>query len=418
MTQAETSSTPGSFTGWRERFAIPTQRDVGGTGDNPSVYLVGNSLGCMPHAARQAVVQELDDWARLGVEGHFHAQTPWYSAHEPLMAPGARLVGGKPGEVTFMNGLTTNLHLMMASFYRPEGRRTKILIEDDAFGSDSYAVRSQAEWHGLDPDETVVRVRPRDGERALRDRDIIETIERLDGELALVMLGGVNYLTGQWFDMQSITRAGHEVGARVGWDLAHAAGNVPMSLHEWGVDFACWCSYKYLNAGPGAVSGVFVHEKHGVDREMPKLTGWWGTEPSVRFKMDPTFEPKAGVESWQHSNPPILALTPVRVSLEMFDRVGMGALRERSLELTGAMHELVRTKLAGRVRCVTPEDPAQRGCQLSLEVADARGVQKALLEHGVVADFREPDIVRVAPVPFYTSMEDVEQFVTALEAIV
>lgn len=414
MTRATHSQTEPML---RDRFSIPLARDVGGTAEEASVYLVGNSLGCMPHAAREAVLRELDDWARLGVEGHFHARWPWYSAHEPMMAPGARLVGAKVGEVTFMNGLTTNLHLMMASFYRPAGSRTKILIEDDAFGSDSYAVRSQAAWHGLDPDAAIVRLKPRAGERTLRDDDIVETIHRLGDELALVMLGGVNYLTGQWFDMPKITAAGHEVGARVGWDLAHAAGNVPMRLHEWGVDFACWCSYKYLNAGPGAVSGVFVHEKHGEDDQIPKLAGWWGTDPAVRFKMEPVFRPKAGVEGWQHSNPPILSLTPVRVSLELFDEVGMDRLRERSLGLTGLMEALIRERLHGRARIVTPEDPARRGCQLSIEVARARGVQQELLKHGVVADFREPDIVRVAPVPMYNTTEDVERFVRVMEAI-
>lgn len=401
----------------RDRFSIPLVRDVGGIGDEQSVYLVGNSLGCMPLAAREAVIRELDDWARLGVEGHFHAHWPWYSAHEPLMAPGARLVGAEVGEVTFMNGLTTNLHLMMASFYRPAGRRTKILIEDDAFGSDSYAVRSQAAWHGLDPDTAIVRLKPRNGERTLRDDDIVETIHRLGDELALVMLGGVNYLTGQWFDMPRITAAGHAVGAMVGWDLAHAAGNVPMRLHEWGVDFACWCSYKYLNAGPGAVSGVFVHGTHASDPELPKLAGWWGTDPAVRFQMDPVFRPKSGVESWQHSNPPILALTPVRVSLELFDEAGMDHLRERSLELTGLMERLLRDRLHGRARIVTPEDPARRGCQLSIEVDGARSVQQALLTRGIVADFREPDIVRVAPVPMYCTSDDVERFVREMEAI-
>ncbi|MBE1535764.1 kynureninase [Actinomadura algeriensis] len=381
-----------------------------------AAYFAGNSLGLQPAAVAGLLREELDDWARLAVEGHTRARRPWVDYHELLREPAARLVGARPHEVVAMNSLTVNLHLMMASFYRPSGRRTRIVIEDAAFPSDSYAVASQAVHHGLDPARTVVRLKPRDGEEHLRTEDVLAFLEREGDTVALVMLGGVNYLTGQLMDMPAITAAGRAAGAVVGWDLAHAAGNVPLRLHDWDVDFAAWCTYKYLNAGPGAVAGCFVHERHVRDASVPKLSGWWGTEPSVRFRMDPGIAPPASADAWQLSNPPILALAPVLASLEIFDRVGMDALRAKSERLTGYL--AARLASAGGVRVITPADPAARGAQLSLRVADAGGLVRRLAEaHGVVADAREPDVVRLAPVPLYCTFHDCHRAAEALAAL-
>jgi kynureninase len=356
-------------------------------------YFAGNSLGLQPRATRAALLTELDDWARLGVEGHLEATHPWLPYHEELRAPAARLVGARPEETVVMNSLTVNLHLMMASFYRPAADRTRILIEDNAFPSDSYAVRSQAAFHGLDPDQTVVRAPA---------AAIVDYLAREGDRVALVLLGGVNYLTGEVFDIPGITAAGHGAGCRVGWDLAHAVGNIPLRLHDWGADFAVWCSYKYLNAGPGAVAGCFVHSRHLTDPTLPRLSGWWGTDPATRFLMRPVAEPVPTADAWQVSNPPILAMAPVRVSLEMFDRVGMAALRAKSERLTGYLASL----LAG-LRVITPADPARRGCQLSVRVDEAGKLARALRdEHDVIADVREPDTIRLAPAPLYSTYHD------------
>ncbi|GGV33166.1 kynureninase [Actinomadura cremea] len=395
----------------RGEFLVPPA--PGGTYEE-AAYFAGNSLGLQPRAVAGRLREELDDWARLAVEGHTGARRPWVDYHELLREPAARLVGALPHEVVAMNSLTVNLHLMMASFYRPSGRRTRIVIEDAAFPSDSYAVASQAAHHGLDPAATVVRLRPRDGEEHLRTEDVLAFLERAGGTVALVMLGGVNYLTGQLMDMPAITKAGRAAGAVVGWDLAHAAGNVPLRLHDWDVDFAAWCTYKYLNSGPGAVAGCFVHERHVRDASVPKLSGWWGTDPSVRFQMEPDIAPPASADAWQLSNPPILALAPVLASLEIFDRVGMDALRARSERLTGYLAS--RLAPVGGVRVITPADPAARGTQLSLRVADAGGLVRRLAEaHGVVADAREPDVVRLAPVPLYCTFHDCHRAAEALD---
>lgn len=394
----------------RDEFLVPP---APGGRYAEAAYFAGNSLGLQPKAVAGRLREELDDWARLAVEGHTRARRPWVDYHELLREPAARLVGALPHEVVAMNSLTVNLHLMMASFYRPSGRRTRIVIEDTAFPSDSYAVASQAVHHGLDPAAAVVRLRPRDGEEHLRTEDVLAFLEREGDTVALVMLGGVNYLTGQLMDMPAITKAGRAAGAVVGWDLAHAAGNVPLRLHDWDVDFAAWCTYKYLNSGPGAVAGCFVHERHVRDASVPKLSGWWGTEPSVRFRMDPDIAPPPSADAWQLSNPPILALAPVLASLEIFDRVGMDALRARSERLTGYL--AARLAPVGGVRIITPADPAARGSQLSLRVADAGGLVRRLAEdHGVVADAREPDVVRLAPVPLYCTFHDCHRAAEAL----
>ncbi|WP_225994040.1 kynureninase [Actinomadura rudentiformis] len=379
-----------------------------------SAYFAGNSLGLQPRAVAGRVREELQDWARLGVEGHTQARRPWVDYHELLREPTARLVGALPHEVVAMNSLTVNLHLMMATFYRPAGERTRIVIEDSAFPSDSYAVASQAVHHGLDPAETVVRLRPRAGEEHLRTEDIVDLLERDGHRFAVVLLGGVNYLTGQLMDMQAITKAGRAAGAVVGWDLAHAAGNVPLHLHDWDVDFAAWCTYKYLNSGPGAVAGCFVHERHVRNRSLPRLAGWWGTDPATRFRMEPEISPPASADAWQLSNPPIMALAPVLASLEIFDRYGMEALRARSERLTGYL----AARLAGVAEVITPADPVARGCQLSLRVSDAGGLVRRLAgSFGVIADAREPDVVRLAPVPLYNTFHDCHRVAEALAGI-
>ncbi|MEU6202386.1 kynureninase [Micromonospora musae] len=387
-----------------------------------AAYLAGNSLGLQPLATRDELLADLDDWRRLGVEGHLEAQRPWLPYHELLTEPAARLVGALPAETVVMNSLTVNLHLLMVSFYRPSGRRTRIVIEDSAFPSDSYAVRSQARFHGLDPNETVVRLRPRPGEETLRTEDVTDYLAAEGDRVALVLLGGVNYLTGELLDIPVITAAGRAAGAIVGWDLAHAAGNVPLRLHDWGVDFAAWCSYKYLNSGPGALAGAFVHERHLGDPTLQRFEGWWSTEAATRFEMTPVSRPPATVEAWQISNPPIFSMGPVRTSLELFDAVGMTALRERSLRLTGYLERLLDEVTVDRpLTVLTPRDPARRGCQLSVRIGAGSAAELAKRlrhEHGVIADAREPDVVRFAPVPLYSTFHDCWRVAEALAATV
>jgi kynureninase len=405
----------------RAEFHVPPH-DGGQHSAGDSAYLAGNSLGLQPKALRGRLGAELDDWARLGVEGHLEAQRPWLPYHELLREPAARLVGARPQEVVVMNSLTVNLHLMMVSFYRPTPRRHAILIEDSAFPSDSYAVRSQVAFHGHDPDEAVIRLAPRRGEAVLRTEDVVDFL-RADGDsVAMVLLGAVNYYTGELLDMNAITAAGHEAGAIVGWDLAHAAGNVPLTLHETGADWAAWCSYKYLNAGPGSLAGVFVHERHLADRTLPKFAGWWSTESGTRFQMAPTVTPVDTADSWQLSNPPILAMAPVLVSLEMFDETGMGALRAKSVRLTGYLGQLLAETCARRpgVGVITPGDPSRRGAQLSVRIADRDvGPLTVRLRHefGVLADARRPDVIRLAPAPMYNTFHDCWRAATALAAV-
>jgi kynureninase len=415
----------------RGEFHIPKAAEIAraagagslaGTLQGESVYLVGNSLGLQPRATAGAIGADLDAWARLGVEGHFHASHAWFPAHEFVREGLGRIAGANPREVVAMNSLTTNLHLLMASFYRPTRERHAIVIEDSAFPSDSYAVQSQAAFHaphaGFDASRAVIRLKSRAGEETLRTPDILDAIDREHSRIALVMLGGVNYLTGQCFDMGEVTRFARERGIVVGWDLAHAAGNVELKLHDWGADFAAWCSYKYLNSGPGAIAGAFVHERHLARRDLPRFAGWWGTDPATRFRMSPEFSPVASADAWQLSNPPILALTPLRVSLEVFDRAGITPRRQKSLRLTAYLERLLREHAPG-VRVVTPADPAARGSQLSLRVpGEARAVHGGLLRKGVVTDFREPDVIRAAPVALYNTFHDVWRFVEALRGLV
>ena len=379
------------------------------------VYFTGNSLGLQPKTVRDYVDQELEDWATLGVAGHVHAKHPWMPYHEFLTAQMANIVGALPVETVVMNALTVNLHLLMVSFYRPQGNRRKILIESAAFPSDRYAVESQIKFHGLDPADCLVEVRPREGEATLRTTDIIETIEKCGDTLALVLLGGVNYYTGQALEMREITAAGHRAGAIVGFDLAHAAGNIPLDLHDWNVDFAAWCNYKYLNGGPGAVGGAFVHERHADCADINRFAGWWGNDKATRFLMGPEFKAIRGAEGWQLSNPPILQMAALRASLEMFDEVGMAALRAKSEQLTGYLESLIGRIVDDRISIITPSEPAERGCQLSIRVRDAdKRLFEAISTRGVVADWREPDVIRVAPVPLYNTFSDVFRFAEIL----
>ncbi len=418
MTEVDAHRRDEADPGHRDLFRIPPAE---GGGYAEVAYMAGNSLGLQPRATRDELLEDLDAWARLGVEGHLEAGRPWLPYHELLTEQAARLVGGLPSETVVMNSLTVNLHLLMVSFYRPSGTRTRIVIEDAAFPSDSYAVRSQVAFHGLDPDAEVVRLRPRDGEDCLRTEDVLAYLGDEGGRVALVLLGGVNYLTGELMDIPAITGAARAAGAVAGWDLAHAAGNVPLRLHEWGVDFAAWCSYKYLNSGPGALSGVFVHERHLGDPDLPRFEGWWSTAAATRFEMTPTSRPPATVEAWQISNPPIYAMGPVRTSLELFDKVGMEALRARSLRLTAYLESLLDEVLPGRPLVqVTPRDPERRGCQLSVRTTamGANELARRLRhEHGVIADARQPDIVRFAPVPLYSTYDDCRRVAEALAAI-
>lgn len=391
---------------FRGEFHIPKTKD-----GKDVIYLCGNSLGLQPKATEAAVCQELEDWKNLGVEGHVHAKNPWMPYHEFLTKQIAGLVGARPSEVVAMNGLTVNLHLMMVSFYRPTKTRHKIVIEGGAFPSDRYAVLSQIRFHGFDPAVSLVELKPRAGEATLRSEDIEQYIAREGESIALILLGGVNYYTGQLFDMARITRAGHKQGAVVGFDLAHAAGNVPLRLHDWGADFACWCSYKYLNSGPGGVAGCFVHERHAENFDLPRFAGWWGHDKATRFKMGPEFHPMSGAEGWQLSNPPIFSLAAVKASLDMFDKIGMERLREKSEKLTGYLEFLLDALKSDAFRIMTPRNPAERGCQLSIVVTkNGRKAFEALTANGVVCDWREPDCIRVAPVPLYNSFADVHRF--------
>jgi kynureninase len=398
---------------YREEFHVPSR------GGEPVIYFCGNSLGLQPKSTRALIEQELDDWARLAVDAHFKGKTPWYSYHEVFKEVGARLVGAQPGagEVVMMNSLTMNLHLMMVSFFRPQGDRTKILIDEPCFPSDIYAVKTHLRSRGLDPAEHLVITKPRSGEKCLRSDDIEELIEREGRFIALVLLAGVNFFTGQVMDMARITAAAHRAGCMVGWDLAHAAGNVELQLHDWNVDFAAWCSYKYLNSGPGAVAGCFVHEQHGRSLELPRLGGWWGNDPDTRFKMHliPEFTPREGADGWQVSNPPILAMAPLKSSLEIFDRATMPALRAKSKLLTGYLRWLLDEASTTWWEIITPRSVDECGCQLSILVKDHPRERFKALEHaGVVCDFREPNVIRVAPVPLYNTFHEVWQFAKIL----
>lgn len=396
---------------FRNDFHFPKDKQ-----GKPLIYFCGNSLGLQPKRTREFIENELEDWATFGVEGHFGARKPWLPYHELLTEPMARVVGAKPIEVVVMNQLTVNLHLMMASFYRPTKERCKILVEAGAFPSDQYAVASQIRFHGYDPVDAIIEVRPREGEYILREEDLHAAIARDGHQIALILLGSVNYLTGQSFDVAAITRAGHAQGCRVGFDFAHGAGNLPLQLHDWGPDFAVWCSYKYLNSGPGGAAGAFVHERHSRSKELPRLSGWWGHNKSTRFQMGPDFDPIPGAEGWQLSNPPIFQLAALGASLELFDRAGMTALRNKSEKLTGFLESCLQAIPEELCRVITPRSPGSRGCQLSLKVkGSGKELQRRLAEGGAVCDFREPDIVRLAPTPLYNSFEDCHRIAEILK---
>ncbi len=399
---------------YRDKFYFPRMhgREV--------VYFTGNSLGLQPKATQDYVLNELEVWATFGVEGHFHARNPWLSYHEKFAGPVAKIVGALPDEVIVMNQLTVNLHLMMVSFYKPTKERYKILCEAKAFSSDQYAIESQVKHHGYTATEAVIEVAPRAGEHCIRHEDVIEAIEKNKDSIALILIGGVNYYTGQVFDMKNITAAGHKAGAVVGFDLAHGAGNLKLHLHDWNVDFACWCTYKYLNSGPGSVGGVFIHQKNLNIANTDRFAGWWGHNKESRFKMQKGFDPMPTAEAWQLSNAPVLSMSAHRASVDIFNEVGMDALVAKAEKLTGYLEYIVDTinedqrTVAGEdgfLEIITPRDKKQRGCQISI-VAHGRGkaLFNKLTEAGVISDWREPNVIRCAPVPLYNSFEDVFRF--------
>ena len=394
---------------FRSQFHFPQHN-----GEN-TVYFTGNSLGLAPKTALKALEQEVNDWAKYGVEGHFEAKNPWVSYHEMFAEPLSKLVGAKPMEVAAMNGLTSNLHLLMVSFYKPTKQRFKIICEGKAFPSDQYALQSQVKHHGLDPKEAIIQLFPRENEHNLRTEDVLAAISEHTDTLALVMIGGVNYYTGQYFDIPTITKAGHNAGAMVGWDLAHAAGNLPLELHDWDVDFAAWCSYKYMNSGPGSISGIFVHEKHCLNTELNRFAGWWGHDKERRFLMEPEFKPMATAEAWQLSNAPVLAMAVHKASLDIFMEAGIENLRAKSLKLTAYLEFIVNQiseeATQASFEIITPTNPKERGAQLSI-LAHGKGKElfDFLTKEGVIADWREPNVIRVAPVPMYNNFEDCYRF--------
>ena len=392
---------------FRDRFFFPKM-----TNGDDCIYLCGHSLGLQPKTAAAYVEQELNEWARLGVEGHFRAKHPWIPYHRLLTEQTAELVGANPLEVVVMNSLTVNLHLMMVSFYRPTPRRHKIVIERGAFPSDQYAVKSQILFHGFDPEAALIELTPREGEACLRDDDIESLIKRSGDEIALILLGGVNYSTGQAFDLPGITRAGHKRGCMVGFDLAHAAGNLILDLHGWGPDFAVWCSYKYLNGGPGCIAGCFVHERHAQSSDLPRFAGWWGHTEQTRFAMGPRFQPSLGADGWQLSNPPIVSLAVLRASMEIFHEAGMTRVRAKSMLLTSYLEFLLKQSGTGNLSIITPSECERRGAQLSIRTPrGARALCERLAGEGILGDWREPDTFRIAPVALYNSYQDVFKFV-------
>lgn len=393
---------------YRDEFLFPkvNNKDV--------IYFTGNSLGLQPKNAKKYVDEVMNDWAELAVEGHFHADKAWWDYHERFSTKLAKVVGAKPEEVTVMNTLTVNLHLLMVSFYRPTAKRFKIICEEKAFPSDQYMIASQVRFHGYDPNEAVVQIKKREGENTFRTEDVLATIKEVGEECALVLIGGVNYYNGQVFDMKTITEAGHKVGAFVGWDLAHAAGNIKLELHDWEVDFAAWCSYKYMNSGPGNASGCFVNEKYLNDKEIPRFEGWWGHNKERRFLMEPEFQPEPTAHAWQLSNAPILSLAPYLASLEMFDEVGMDALIEKRDKIVAylefVLHEIDK-EVDSSFEIITPENQSERGTQLSMFLhGKGKELFRYLMDNGVVTDWREPNVIRLAPAPFYCSFEDMYEF--------
>jgi kynureninase len=387
---------------FRERFLFPQHNNADVS------YFCGNSLGLQPKSVSYLMQKELEDWAKHGVEGHFRAANPWFSYHQLFTDRLAKIVGARKEEVVAANTLTVNLHLLMISFYRPTRDRFKIIMEAGAFPSDQYAVETQVRMHGFNPDEAIIEIKPRKGSSIIEEDDIIAAIENAGSELALVMFGGVNYYSGQFFNLQQIALAAHKAGAYCGFDLAHAVGNIPLRLHDWNVDFACWCSYKYLNSGPGAVGGIYVHEHHADNPAILRLAGWWGNDEKTRFKMEKGFVPQKGAASWQMSNAPVFNMVAHNAALDLFEKAGMVALREKSLQLTAYASYLLDEVKHLPFRIITPKDPNRRGCQLSLQFKErGKEVFDALAEQGIIADWREPDVIRIAPVPMYNSYEDV-----------
>lgn len=393
---------------YRDEFIFP---EVNG---RRVIYFTGNSLGLQPKRTKAYVDEIMNDWANLAVEGHFYADKPWWDYHERFCNPLSKIVGALPEEVAVMNTLTVNLHLLMVSFYQPTAKRFKIICEEKAFPSDQYMMQSQVRFHGFNPLEAIVEVKRRPGEHNIRHEDILATITAHAEEVALVLIGGVNYYTGQVFDIKEITAAGHAAGAYVGWDLAHAAGNIALKLHDWEVDFAAWCSYKYMNSGPGNASGIFVHQKHHSDTDLNRFAGWWGHNKERRFKMEPEFDPVQGANGWQVSNLPILSLAPYLASVEMFDEVGMDALIEKRDRITSYLEFILKDvaqSASGSFEIITPSDPKERACQLSVFLhGQGRALFDYLMNQGVIVDWREPNVIRLAPVPLYCSFEDMYEF--------
>ena len=401
---------------FREQFYIPV---ING---RESTYFTGNSLGLQPKTTQHYVVNELEDWANFGVEGHFHASNPWFSYHEIFPELVAKLVGALPEEIVVMNQLTVNLHLLMTSFYRPTAARYKIICEAKAFPSDQYALESQVRLHGLNPDDTIIEISPREGEYNIRTEDIVAAIKENSNSTTLVLFGGVNYYTGQVFDMKTITEAAHAIGAYCGFDLAHAAGNIELKLHDWNLDFACWCSYKYLNSGPGGVASVFIHQKHVVDTNLPRLAGWWGYEKATRFQMEKGFKPIPTAEGWQLSNAPVLSMAAHKASLDIFEDAGMENLIAKGQQLSNYLLFILDDINAGSkeklIEIITPRNENEKGCQVSmLMLQKGAAVFEALKQHGVLADWREPNVIRVAPVPLYNTFSDVFTFGQIVKAI-
>ena len=402
-----------SLSHFREKFYIPKDKD-----GNELIYLCGNSLGLQPKKTSEYLKKELKDWAELGVEGHTEAENPWMPYHEFLTQSMARIVGAKPKEVVVMNSLTANLHFMMVSFYRPTSKRYKIVIESDAFPSDKYAVESQLHFHGFDPRDGLILWKPRKGENLCRFEDLEEIIKQQGDTIALLMIGSTNYYSGQAFPLKKITELGHANGSIVGFDLAHGAGNIQPNLHESGADFAVWCTYKYLNSGPGSLGGCFVHERHANNPDMKRFTGWWGHNKQTRFNMRHEFEPIPGAEGWQLSNPAILSMAAIRASLDVFEEAGFDNLREKAVKLTGFLEFLIKELNDTRIHIITPSNPEERGCQLSIQVNSAnKALHTDLTKAGVISDWREPDVIRVAPAPLYNSFVDVFKFVEQLKKV-
>ncbi|WP_299255105.1 kynureninase [uncultured Aquimarina sp.] len=393
---------------YRDQFLFPK------VNDKQVIYFTGNSLGLQPKNTKKYVDDVMKDWAELAVEGHFYADKSWWDYHERMAKPLSKIVGAKPSEITVMNTLTVNLHLLMVSFYRPTKKRYKIICEEKAFPSDQYMLQSQVRFHGYDPNDAIVEIKKRKGEHNFRIEDILSTVQSVGEECALILIGGVNYYTGQVFDMKTITQAGHKIGAFVGWDLAHGAGNIELKLHDWDVDFASWCSYKYMNSGPGNASGCFINERFHDRKDIPRFEGWWGTKKESRFLMKPEFEPMPNADAWQLSNAPILSLAPYLASLELFDAVGMDLLIEKRNLIVAYLEFVLKSideEVDSSFEIITPSNQEERGTQLSVFLhGEGRKLFDYLMENGVITDWREPNVIRLAPAPFYCSYEDMYEF--------